>query len=74
MYQNQTIEIPAGFTRWDGEENKCPCPGKAADVMFRDGHISAACVQMPKADGWNWKHSGHRTGDIVAYRITELET
>lgn len=71
MYETQTIEIPEGFTRWHGEKDECPCPGQPADVMFRDGHISKACVQMRNASGWNWKHSGHRTGDIVAYRVIE---
>lgn len=69
MYDNLTIEIPEGFVRWDGKKDECPCPGQPADVMFADGHISKACVQMRKADGWCWNHSGHRRGDIVAYRV-----
>lgn len=62
------IQIPEGFTAHLGGE--CPCPGQAADVMFFDGHISEACPQMPKADGWNWLHHDPvHPADIAAYRV-----
>lgn len=64
-----TAPIPEGFTPFDG--NECPCPGQPADVMFRDGHVSRACVQMPKADGWHWGRTRHPKGEISAYRVVE---
>lgn len=64
-----SIQIPEGFTAHQSTE--CPCPCQAADVMFEDGHISRACVQMPKADGWFWGHSTTPTANIVAYRVIE---
>lgn len=65
-----TVEIPEGFTAWTGETNLCPCAGKAADVMFRRGDISRASVNMPRAEGWMWRHGNHDS-DIVAYRVIE---
>jgi hypothetical protein len=57
-----------GWTIWEG--GKCPCAGQAADVMFRNGDVSRACIQMPRAEGWSWRHRGHGS-DIIAYRIAE---
>lgn len=62
------IQIPEGFTAHHGGE--CPCPGKPADVMFFDGRIINACVQMKNASGWSWSHHDPiHAADIAAYRI-----
>lgn len=63
-------DLPDGWTSWKGETGECPCPGQPVDVMFEDGHVSMACVQMPRADGWYWRHSKNPAASIIAYRIS----
>lgn len=64
-------DLPKGWTRWHGETTECPCPGLPADVMFADGHVQRACVQLPKADDWYWKHGRSLSSNIIAYRVVE---
>lgn len=61
------MEIPEGYTRWDGGEN--PVPGE---------HVAIIMIGVPEnmngnaglSDRLRWEHEdGNRTGDIVAYKI-----
>lgn len=61
------IEIPEGFTRWDGGE--CPVdPDARVSVMFLDGEISHDGVI---AGNMNWAHDVSCAARIYAYRVTE---
>lgn len=54
------IEIPEGFTRWDGETSY----GPRIELLLRDGRT---CISRDIA-GWKWRHENARY-DIIAYRV-----
>lgn len=61
------IEIPEGFTRWDGGE--CPVdPEMGVAYVMRDG---GASVHGEKAKYLVWAHPAYEYdgADIIAYRV-----
>ena len=65
-----SIEIPEGFTKWDGGE--CPVgPRDLVQVVFRDGDR----CQGYAAGALRWDHpafpDGYADADIIAYRVIE---
>lgn len=67
------IEIPEGFTRWDG--GKCPVdPEAKVEIILRDGY---RCFRLGHtARRLSWAHPAYHvqwprigSSDIIAYRI-----
>lgn len=63
------IEIPEGFTRWDG--GKCPVgPHGKVQYIMRNGEQS---MSGELAEVLSWSHpafdAGETCADIIAYRI-----
>lgn len=58
------IEIPEGFTRWDGDGFF------EIELLHRDGSITE--TMTPSNDPWAWiwaKRGKESPSDIIAYRI-----
>lgn len=66
------VEIPEGFTKWEGGE--CPVPYGTRVAVFYRGHYSHEPHEWESYGGADtpetWAHDGS-DGDIIAYRIIE---
>lgn len=59
------IEIPEGFTRWDGRG----IPYVRADVILRNGAKGVMWVGLERPDRWRHTDGESSQYDIIAYRI-----
>lgn len=62
------VEIPEGFTRWEGGE--CPVPyGRIVDIICRDPDIRVGQTNEVFAHMIDWSNAGDPAYNIIAYRI-----